>query len=196
MRAPGLALAWAILLATAAPALAHRSFVKRAILIEPAAGARLEVVFTITVPGGKARGALVLLADRDRDGKLTPGEETNLRAQLTTRALDGVRLQVGSATVALADVSTKLRVDPDPSGPLVLMLHGVAPLPPSVERVQISTADSGDPAELRVLAGARPVATTSRGKLVSGGFATTLAPSDAVWWTIKGASAPDGTPPR
>jgi hypothetical protein len=165
-------------------AAAHKLPVRRELLIEP--GARqLDVVASINVPAGSPRTAALTVVDLDHDGKLDHREEEQLRALLIDRALDGVRLLVGNATVALSGVESKLRTPIDPAEPLVLMLHGTVPLTDAgALRLVIKNEPFGDPVALTLLPGARALRGVSRGTLNRGKLELELALGDRLSFSI------------
>lgn len=138
------------------------------------------MVATLTVPTARSKSTLVALADLDHDGKLSAAEEAGLRTLLVERALDGVALHVGTATVALAGVEVKLKVKS-----MELMLHGVATLPKGPVKLGVTTATGGDPLVVRVLHGSRPPREPSRGTPTAAGFKAELTENDGVWWKLE-----------
>ncbi|MCB9652103.1 MAG: hypothetical protein H6730_36705 [Deltaproteobacteria bacterium] len=147
-------------LAWATPAWAHKGKVTRTLMLEATAEHRLVVVVHLKITGDDQRRALMVLADADRDNRLSRPEEARLEAELTERALGGLRLTVDTATVTLADAQAKLQFPAD--GPVELMVHGTAPLPSDAERITVRTGVSEDPAQLIWMPGAR------RGRVVRG----------------------------
>jgi len=168
-------------LALPTAALAHDSRVTRSIAIEPA-GDHLQILISLRVPSGKQKIAAIVSAQLTHDGKLDPAERQALEAQLARRAIVGLALTVGSATVALAGAELKLRVPDEDDRPIDLVILGRAPL--GSGRLALANV-AGDPVDLRVLAGSRPVSTTSRGKVVHGGLTTVLGVPDRVAWTLS-----------
>ncbi|MCB9648385.1 MAG: hypothetical protein H6730_17560 [Deltaproteobacteria bacterium] len=68
-------------------------------MLEATAEHRLVVVVHLKITGDDQRRALMVLADADRDNRLSCPEEARLEAELTERALGGLRLTVDTATV-------------------------------------------------------------------------------------------------
>ena len=128
---------------------AHQFKVERSLMLE-AWPDKLHVAAAIRVPSGEGQAVLRLLAP---DAKAR-------EALLATRALDGLRLAVGTATVTLSEV--KMRLNEVPEGPLELMLLGWVALPPQAVTVNLTTTASSEPLEVRVLDGRRRFETRSR----------------------------------
>jgi hypothetical protein len=174
-------------------AAAHRGRVLRRLVIEPWSGGRLEVLASITVPPGPGRAALLALGDANHDGKIADREKKTLEDHLATRALDGVRLMAGSSTLALEAAEVKLSVPADPKAIVELLIHGSASLPKDIENLSVRTGREGDPLELFVVAGKRPVRKVSRGVVQGGSFRASLGPLDEVRWTMDPEALPHGT---
>ena len=94
--------------------------------------------------------------------------------------LGGLMLVVGTATSTLDGAESKLSVL-DAESPLDLLIHGTAPLPPEPVTVRLKTVESGEAIEVEVLAGDRPLLSSSRGKLKNGKLKTVLGQRDALW---------------
>ncbi len=177
-------LAAATILLLFSNAWAHQGQVTRTLFLE-AAGEQLQILVELKVGGLERRRSLLVLADLDRDGRLSEPERKRLELQLSARALDGLRLQTATASVAIQDVQAKLRLEPE--GPSVLLVLGTARL--AGDRWQLSTTPSAEPVTLRVVPGSRGVIETSRGQLSPGGFNARLGPGDRVIWRF-GPSIP------
>lgn len=169
----------------AAPAVAegHAGKVERTLLLEPA-GEELQVLLHLEIRGRDRRQAMFLLADADRDGRLSPAEEGELERVLAGRALDGVRLWLGEAALVLEGVRAKVRFEED--GPAALALHGRAVLPPGATRLAVSTEPSGEPLKLMILPGTRPPQGLTRGRRRGPGVEVALGPGDRVAWRLEG----------
>lgn len=170
-----------LLLVTLLPARseAHDKQVIRTIALEPAKS-ELHVLVSLRVPSGPARAAMFALADSDRNGQLSPGERAVLERAMVGRAMGGLMLVVGTATSTLDGAESKLSVL-DAESPLDLLIHGTAPLPPEPVTVRLKTVESGEAIEVEVLAGDRPLLSSSRGKLKNGKLKTVLGQSDGLW---------------
>lgn len=150
---------------------------------------QLHVVAKLKVPSGMAKKALLRLADSDLNGRLSAEERALMKSRLVARALSGLKLHVGSATVALDGVQTKLKVDASPKGPVTLMLHGRVALPRTEVAVGLSTGQVGDPLKVQVLAGKRPALRSNRAPIIGGGFTVELLHGDQVRWTLPAIAA-------
>jgi hypothetical protein len=151
---------------------AHKLRVTRTVMAEAWDGGVLHLVVALKVPSGKPRQGLSLIR-RDQ-----------LEPVLSARALDGLVLLAGTATVALESLEFKLRLEPDAAKPVELMIHGTTRIPAGVVDLALRTGSAGDPLTLRVLPGRRAVEWASRGRVKSGGFAAELGPADEVRWRI------------
>lgn len=181
MRALAVLLA-VVMAGVAGDAHAHKTGVRRLVMVEPSGPQVLQVIVALRVPAGRARKAIELLADHDRDGRLAPKERAEVESVLVSRALDGLVLHAGTSTLTLARTSAKLKTD---DGPLELMILGVATLPDaSAVELALSTGAVGDPVDLVVLAGTRPVTSASRGTPGAGGLKATLGVGDRVSWKL------------
>jgi hypothetical protein len=141
-------------------------------------GARdLQVLVELRVPSGDSRRALAQLADANHDGKIDDAEQKHMRRLLALRALDGVSIAAGTATVSIENVETKLRVDGE-LGPVDLAAHGVARLPMRARALTVTTSATGDPLDLVVLPGNRPPVETDRGTLQAGRMKASLGIGD------------------
>jgi hypothetical protein len=172
----------AAILAAASPAHAHKIRVQRVLHLEPA-GAELHLLVHLKVPSGEAARAVWLLARGDR---------AEIERALVARALDGVVLAVGGATVAIARPEVKLRAD-RPGEPIELMLHGTVPL--GSPRLALEQRTTADPLEVLLLPGTRPVCAATRGRWKPKERVhalTLLGPNDRVAWAL----APEGAPAR
>lgn len=161
---------------------AHDKKVQRTVALEPSQ-AELHVLVSLRIPSGPARAAMFALADSDRDGMLGPKERAVLERAMIGRALGGLMLVVGTATRTLDGAESKLSVL-DPESPLELLIHGTAPLPPAPVTVRLKSVESGEAIDVEVLAGDRPLLSSSRGKLKRGKLKTVLGRSDALWIRI------------
>ncbi|MCK6549810.1 hypothetical protein L6R52_28495 [Myxococcota bacterium] len=182
-------LRWLLAVALAAPfaaggeAFAHKTGVKRLVMVEPSGPRELQVIVALRVPAGRARKAIELLADVNRDGQLQPNERAEVESVLVARALDGLVLHAGTSTLTLARTSAKLKTA---TGPLELMILGVATLPSaSTTDLALTTGTVGDPVDLVVLAGTRPVTSATRGAPTDGALKATLGLGDRVAWKIR-----------
>jgi hypothetical protein len=144
--------------------LAHQGQVTRTLMLEPA-GDELHVVVHVSVTGEARKRSLMILDAEAR------------RALLIQRALDGVRLLAGTATVAVTNVEVKTKQE----GPIELMLHGTARIRGG--DVSVVTATDADPIDLVVLPGNRPVVRATRGAK-SGGLKTRMGAGDRVEWLM------------
>lgn len=176
-------------LAPAPSAYAHKKKVARSIKLEPTHD-RLYVWVALEVPAGRGKDTLVALADARHDGQLDAAERQQLERTLAIRALDGVALWVDGATRALDAAELKLSAPTASDAPLQLVILGHVPLGPAAARVGLTTVTVGDPIELGVLAGERPVLSTSRGTVVRGALETVLGTPDRVSWRIAAATPP------
>lgn len=160
--------------------------VRRTLFLEPSGKREIQIAVRIRVPGGDPRRALNLLADQDHDGKLDPAEIERVRAMLAARALDGVKLFAGTATITVARLESKAEVE-GTEGPIEVMLHGVGALPeaPRPLRLSVTTRAGGEEIHLVLLRGTRPVIDASRGEVVRGALQTTLGLGDRVSWRIE-----------
>lgn len=140
-------------LLSGSPAAAHKGKVTRTLMLEAAAEHRLVVVVHLRITGEDQRRALMVMADGDRDHRLSRPEEARLEAHLGRRALSGLRLHVDTATVTLDDAQAKLRFPAE--GPVELMIHGTAPLPAAARTVTVRTGVAEDPVQLLWVGGAR-----------------------------------------
>jgi hypothetical protein len=158
---------------------AHDKKVLRTVALEPAKD-ELHVLVSLRVPSGPARAAMFALADRDRNGQLNPKERAALERAMIERAMGGLMLVVGTATRTLDGAESKLSVL-DPESPLDLLIHGTAPLPQAAVTVRLKTVESGEPVDVEVLAGDRPLAASSRGRPLKGVLKTVLGSRDELW---------------
>lgn len=171
----------ALALAFGAPASAHQGSVRRALAVEPA-GDVLHVLAHLEIVGKERREAMRLVADADHDGRLGDRERTQLETDLSRRALDGIRLVVGTTTVAIDGAKSALAFE---AGlPSALMVHGTTPLPKSVDRIAVVTGRTGDPLTLLVRPGSRPVHATTRGKVEKGALKAQMSTLDRVSWRM------------
>jgi hypothetical protein len=170
--------------ALALPAYAHKTRVTRMLMIEPADGGELQVIIALKVPSGDARRALEVYVDVDRDGRLGEGEMRELEAMLISRALDGIAIHTETSTLTLGGLEVKTKADPR-DGPLEVMVHAVAVLPNKERSLAVTTSSLGDPLDLVVLPGVRPVVHTMRGRAAKGGFTASLGRGDRVGWHIR-----------
>jgi hypothetical protein len=175
-----------VAMAPAPVALAHKKKVARSIKLEPTRDA-LYVWVALEVPAGRGKDTLVALADTRHDGTLDAAEHKQLERTLAVRALDGVALWVDGATRALDAAELKLSAPMAGDAPLQLVILGHVPLGPAPARVGVTTVTVGDPIELGVLPGERPVLSASRGTVVRGALDTVLGTPDRVSWRIAGA---------
>lgn len=177
---------WALAFVGLSPggvAFAHKLAVKRTLLIEPEGGRGLHVLLALHVPGGRPRRGLSLLFDTNHDGRISGLESDALRSTLTRRALDGLVLCSGTGTVAFGGLAVKDRIQ-EGDGPIDLVIHGVAELPAGPDRhaLSLTTALAGDPLDVVVLPGTRPVVEASSGRLERGQLKIALRPGDFVSW--------------
>ena len=187
MHKPVALLVGALCVLASSEASAHKFSVRRTVMCE-AWASTLHVVAKLKVPSGKPKQALLQLADTDLDGRLSKMERLVLENRLIARALDGVKLHVGTATVALDDVKTKLKIDRASDGPVELMLLGQASLPKGSVELGISTGQVGDPLEVRVLPGKRAPTKSIRGPIRRGTLTIELLRGDEVRWTLPASS--------
>jgi hypothetical protein len=164
-----------ILMLASGPAYAHKLVIKRTLMLEPSGAHDLQILVMLEVPSGPPRKALAELADANHDGSIDAGEERHMRQLLAVRALDGIRIVAGTSTLAIDNVETKLKIGRS-DAPVVLAVHGVAALPGLT--LSITTALEGDPLDLEVLPGNRPVSWTERGTIKGGGFKASLGLGD------------------
>lgn len=172
-------------LAIAPNAHAHKRSVRRALFLETAESRDLHVVVAIRIPSGQARIAFNLLADGDRDGRYSESERLHVREILSARALDGLTIHTGTTALALGGMEVKEKIEPG-DGPVEVMVHAKASIPaaPGTE-LRVTTSGIGDPLDLMVLSGSRPVVETSRGKIEGGGFKVELGQRDQVRFRIQ-----------
>lgn len=163
---------------------------RRAVFLESAGARELHVLVGLRVPEGDARRSLEVLADRDLDGALSGPELRRVEQVLATRALDGLVLRAGTSTLALSGVEVKLKREP--RGPVEVMLHAVASLPPAPVRLVVSTGPGGDPVDLVVVPGSRPIRAATSGDRSGGGLKVTLLRNDRVEVDL---GAPPPSPP-
>ncbi len=176
----------ALSLAAPLPALAHTRKVARTIKLETTAD-QLLVWVSIKVPPGRGKDTLVAMADGSRDGQLDAAEKQRLERTLAVRALDGVALVVGGSTRALSAPELKLSAPTAADAPLELVILGSVPLPAPAQEVSLNVIRAGDPIELSLLAGERPVTRSSRGTVVQGGVETVMGSPDRVSWSVAAA---------
>jgi hypothetical protein len=160
-------------------AFAHKLEIKRTLVLEPSGEHDLQILIALRVPSGAPRKTLSVLADQNHDGRVDDREEKAMRRLLAIRALDGIRLLAGTSSVAIDNMETKLKVDGG-EGPVDLAVHGVAHLPaqPGDVALTVATAVVGDPLDLVVLPGNRPVMGSDRGQARDGGLKVTLGQGD------------------
>lgn len=182
---PALGLALGLSLALPRTAEAHRFRIQRTLMLEGWDDGSLHVVLAISVPGGKPRAGL-LVAARSREA---------VERALAVRALDGLRLIVGTTTVSLPRMETKLRLPPEPDARVELMMHGATRLPDGEVAIRVKTARDGEPLELRVLEGRRPVIAAARGRRRDGGLELRLSAADQVDLRLAARPRPEGGAP-
>lgn len=182
-RVAALLLVGAGLLFEPTAARAHTAKVSRSIKLEPTADT-VVVWVSLKVPPGRAKETLVALTDSSRNGVLDDAEKQRLQHTLTGRALDGVALLVGGSTRALDQAQIKLSAPLAADAPLELVILGTIPLPPGPQTLALNVIRSGDPIELSLLPGERPVTRTSRGAISGGGVETILGTPDRIHWTV------------
>lgn len=140
---------------------AHKGKSTRSLNVE--AGPRQLVVLThLKVTGDDQRKALFVLADGNRDGRLSEAEKVTLQEHLVARALLGVQLWVGTSSVTLQDVQARLQVSLD--GPVEVMVHGVTTFSPQQQEVRISTVAGTEALLVRSVPGVRRLISASRGQ--------------------------------
>jgi len=160
-------------------AFAHDSRVTRAVAIE-AAGDHLEVLVSLRIPAGPQREMILAGIDVRHDG-LDASETRALEKALATRALNGLALMVGTATVTLQGADLKMRFLPSAKEPIDLVILGRAPLSSASLSLAVKV---GDGVDLSVLAGTRAVVKVSRGTIARGGVKTVLGAPDRVSWEL------------
>jgi hypothetical protein len=170
-----ISLALAVFLA--APAFAHKRAVRRALMLETAGANTLHVIVAIRIPSGERRRAFDLLADADHDGAYSDQERRAVKKMLAARAIDGLALRTSTAALSLRDVEVKEKIEAG-EGPIEVMLHATAPLAGS--ELAITTSNVGDPLDLLVLSGSRPLVSSSRGKVENGGVKAEMGTGDRV----------------
>jgi hypothetical protein len=164
---------------------AHKRSVRRALFLETANTRDLHVIAAIRIPSGDARVAFNLLADTDRDGKYSDKERARVRSMLAGRALDGIRIFTGTTAVSLGAIEAKEKIEPG-DGVVEVMIHAKTSIPEKVgAELSVTTTSIGDPLDLMVLPGSRPVESSSRGRIEGGGFKAELGQSDRVSFRIR-----------
>lgn len=151
------------LLLVGAPAFAHKGRTTRNLYLEPTAD-HVVVLVHLKIGGAAQRRAITVLADQDRDRRVSASERTELERLLAVRALDGLRLGVGTATVSLANVQAKLQTPPD--GPVEVMVHARIDRPDGALR--LTTARLGDPLTVHLVAGVGKAEARRRGRRLRG----------------------------
>jgi hypothetical protein len=143
---------------------AHQGQLTRTLMIEPA-GDVLHVVVHVSVTGEERKRALMMLDPKVRE------------SSLARRALDGVRLFAGTASIALDGAEVKTKV----GGAIEVMIHGTARA--AGGELSVETAEDADPIDLVVLPGNRPVVRATRGAK-SGGLKAKLGAGDRIRWLM------------
>ncbi|MEQ9500363.1 MAG: hypothetical protein RIT81_26040 [Deltaproteobacteria bacterium] len=168
-----------------APALAfaHTGGVERSLALE-ASKDRLHVLAHVEVSGKRRIETWVRLVDVNHDGRLSKAERAELERRLVAQALDGIRVFVGSSTVAIEGGQSALKLER--GQPIALMVHGSAPLPPRARDLAVTTRPGGAPLKLLVRPGTRPVVKASRGAPSKGGLSVEMKAADRVSWRIAG----------
>ncbi len=144
---------------------AHQGQFTRTLMIEPA-GEIAHVILHVQVTGEERKRSLLLM------------ERKQVEAVLAQRALDGVRLLTGTATIAMEGVELKTRLD----GVVEMMIHGTFRL--RGPELAVETAADADPIDLVVLPGDRPVGRATRGA-TGGGLKAKMGAGDRIrWWML------------
>jgi hypothetical protein len=156
---------------------AHKRAVRRALFLETAGKNELHVVLAIRIPGGERRRAFDLYADANHDGRYSEEERAQVRSMLAARALDGLSIRSATAAIALAGLEIKDKIEAE-EGTIEVMLHATATFRGT--ELSVSTSNIGDPLDLLVLRGSRPVLKATRGKVENGGVKTALGLGDRV----------------
>jgi hypothetical protein len=171
-------LALALALAFAASrADAHKMSVRRALFLETAGARELHIVVAIRIPSGEARRAFDVIADSNHDGRYSEEERAQVRSILASRMLDGLLIRTATSALELAGIEIKEKIEPG-EGPVEVMLHATAVL--FGPELSVTTTNVGDPLDLVVLRGSRPVVETSRGKVENGSVKTEMGLGDRV----------------
>lgn len=158
----------------------HAGSVKRSLAVE-VHGDTVHVLAHLEVTGKKRREGLLLLADQNRDGRLSKAERTKLETKLAVRALSGVRLLAGTATVSLDGVRAALKTDGNE--PEAVMVIGQAPIPPRTERLTLVTHEAKDGLILMVRPGTRSPVRASRGRVEKRSLRVQVGEYDRIsWW--------------
>ena len=163
----------AVALLAPAAATAHKQDVQRELLVEAWDDGTLHVAARIEIPSGKAKVAL----------KLAAPSAGQIERLLARRALHGVTLLVGTASVSLGGVQTKLDLGDDESATR-LMLHGTAPIPATKVAITVRLGRGAEHLKVRVLPGKRPPSAPSRGEQTRSGIEARLHRGQRLTWRL------------
>jgi hypothetical protein len=161
-----------------AEASAHKQDVQRELLVEAWDDGTLHIAARIEVPSGEAKIALKLAA---------PGP-AQIKRLLKRRALHGVTLLVGTASVALGSVEAKLDLGDDQTATR-LMLHGTATIPATQVAITVRLDPGAEHLKVRVLPGKRAPTHPSRGKQTRAGVRANLHQGQHLTWQLPARPA-------
>lgn len=173
------------LLLGASVAEAHRFEVRRSLALEPF-GPTLHVVATVQVPSGQHTQTVIALADANRDGRLSKGEQKLVEDTLIQRALYGIELWEGDKRLRLDEVQSKLKMEK--SGGMTLMLYGHTALSAARTQVEVRTQPSAQALDLVVVSG---LVESSRGRIDRGTLRVRLRAADQIRLALASV-APEG----
>ncbi len=172
-----------LLLLVSTEAQAHKGLALRSLNLE-VTETELVVLVHLKITGTRQRQALQVVADANRDGHLSPAERDVLRDRLALRALSGLMLKVGSSTVGLSKVQSKLQLSAD--GPVEVMVHGVAPFAAADSEVTLRTTAKAEGLAVRAVPGPRRLKAASRGRPSRIGlYETQMGPGDELKLTFE-----------
>ena len=159
---------------------AHQQDAQRELLVEAWDDGTLHVAARVEIPSGTAKTAL----------KLAAPSAAQIERLLTRRALHGVTLMVGTASVSLGAVQAKLDLGDDESATR-LMLHGTVPIPATQVAVTVRLDRSSEHLKVRVLPGKRPPTAPSRGKRTRSGIEARLHRGQRLTWRLPALPSGD-----
>lgn len=171
------------LLLVSTGAQAHKGLALRSLNLE-VTDSQLVVLVHLKITGERQRQALQVVADANRDGQLSQAERDTLRDSLASRALSGLKLQVGSSTVTLSQAQSRLQMNTD--GPVEVMVHGVAPFGTADFQVTLRTTARAEGLAVRTVPGPRKLKSASRGRPArSGLYEAQMGPGDELKLTFE-----------